>query len=115
MKENPLPFAHFDRIAISEHAVIDRRIVINGVHGRVGPAAHVRVPVVQSEKYLLIVCTWRLFRLNVETSELAAVPSALQIVPSKRMGVVPAKARWPRRKAVAPLAARRNHGRTFFR
>src|SRR5580704_18360867 len=114
VEEHSLPFAYLDRIAKSEHAVIDRRIVIKGIHGSIPAASHIRIPVVQCEEYFLIVRTWRLFRLNVETPELTGISAPLQIVPRKGVRVVPTKTRRPRRKTVAPLSACRDHRRALF-
>ena len=71
MEEHPLPFAYFNRIAMPEHAVIDRRIVIKRIHGRIPAASHIRIPVVQREEYLLIVRTWHLVSAqcrNIQTA-----------------------------------------------
>src|ERR1022692_49061 len=114
MEEYSLPFACLNWVAMPEHAVIDRRIIIKSVHGRIPAASPIRVPVVQGEEDLVIVRTWCLFRINVETSELTGIPAPLQITPSKCVRVVPAETRRPRRKAVTPLPAWHNHGRALF-
>ena len=136
MNQQPLPFAHADRIARSKRLVVDRvghrsdfkpirfrihhcrlfqqrpvvRIVIIVVHVR----REERLPIANREKQFLVVLSRVISAIDIDKSKLPGVCALMQICHGHGMRVVPAAAGRTRSERKAPSPVRLNQRRAFF-
>jgi len=86
------------------------RVVVIIVHG----VSEKGLPIAEGEKKFLIVPSGIVGILDNEESKLTGVGTAMEVAVRHGVGVIPARARGPRRELEAPPLVGRNQGRAFF-
>ena len=95
MQQHALAFLHAQRLARPKHSVVDGRVIVDNLLIALAAALGVALPVVQRQKNFLVVARRIILWIDHQKSKLGAVGCAIQVVPRRRMRVVPAESGRP--------------------